>query len=51
MHFRKIGRQDGNRLDAAAVIGRTAAVGLCSVAKVPCSVDEYTAAGGIAGER
>jgi len=50
IHFQKIQRQGKHRLEAAVVIGCVPAVGLCSVAKVPYAVDEYTVAGGIAGE-
>lgn len=43
-------RRKGTMLEAAIIVGCTPAVGLCSVAKIPYGVDEYTVAGGIAGE-
>lgn len=43
-------RRKGKMLEAAIILGCTPAVGLCSVAKIPYGVDEYSVAGGIAGE-
>lgn len=40
----------GKPLEAAFVIGTVPSIGMVSVAKIPYGVDEYTVAGGIAGE-
>jgi UbiD family decarboxylase len=49
IHF-AAARARGQHLPAAIIVGSTPAVGLCSVAKIPYGIDEYTVAGGIAGE-
>lgn len=43
-------KQRGKPLQAAIVIGGSPAIGFLSVARVPYETDEYTVAGGIAGE-
>ncbi|MBU2602266.1 MAG: UbiD family decarboxylase [Actinobacteria bacterium] len=48
LHFQKA-KARGQNLEAAVVVGCVPAVGLCSVAKIPFGIDEYTVAGGIAG--
>ncbi len=48
-HWEKC-KQRGEPLEAAIVIGASPAIGYAAVAKVPYEVDEYTIAGGIAGE-
>ncbi len=48
LHFQKA-KARGQNLEAAVVVGCIPAVGLCSVAKIPFGIDEYTVAGGIAG--
>ncbi|GAB4247094.1 MAG: UbiD family decarboxylase [Thermoleophilia bacterium] len=48
IHFHKA-RALGKHLEAAVVVGAVPAVGLCSVAKIPYGIDEYSVAGGIAG--
>ncbi|MHB8868847.1 MAG: UbiD family decarboxylase [Thermoleophilia bacterium] len=48
LHLQKA-RARGQNLEAAVVVGCIPAVGLCSVAKIPFGIDEYSVAGGIAG--
>jgi len=43
-------RERGEHLPAAIILGCSPAVGLCSVAKIPFGIDEYSVAGAIAGE-
>lgn len=49
VHWEK-SRARGKPLQAAIVIGPTPNVGLAATAKMPFGLDEYTVAGGIAGE-
>jgi UbiD family decarboxylase len=49
IHFQKA-KARGQNLEAAVIIGCLPAIGLCSVAKVPYGIDEYSVAGAIAGE-
>lgn len=49
IHFRKA-KEVGKPLEAAVVLGASPAIGLASVSKIPYSLEEYSVAGGIAGE-
>ncbi len=49
MHWAKC-KERGIPLEAAAVIGASPAIGFTAVAKIPYGIDEYSIAGGIAGE-
>lgn len=49
IHMQKC-KTRGKALEAAVVLGYPPQVGLCSVTKIPYGVDEFSVAGGMAGE-